>query len=103
MSLLDCNYCYSEWSTVVDISIPPPSFKPVSLSLLRSPLSKTPKHVIFNPINILTVFIILQGKETKIKKNPKEEKKLIQKVKVKRKKSMDLRLLRQRKFFTAAW
>ena len=31
-----------EWSTVVDISIPPPSFKPVSLSLSRSPNSKTP-------------------------------------------------------------
>ena len=41
-----------EWSTVVDISIPPPSFKPVSLSLPRSPLSKTPKQVFFNPINI---------------------------------------------------
>ena len=38
-----------EWSTVVDISIPPPSFKPVSLSLSRSPLSKTPKQVFFNP------------------------------------------------------
>ena len=36
-----------EWSTVVDISIPPPSFKLVSLSSPRSPLSKTPKHVIF--------------------------------------------------------
>jgi phosphoenolpyruvate synthase/pyruvate phosphate dikinase len=36
-----------EWSTVVDISIPPPSFKPVSLSSPCSPLSKTPKHVIF--------------------------------------------------------
>ena len=32
---------------VVDISITPPSFKPVSLSLFRSPLSKTPKHVFF--------------------------------------------------------
>ena len=30
-----------EWSTVVDISIPPHSFKLVSLSLSRSPLSKT--------------------------------------------------------------
>jgi hypothetical protein len=36
-----------ELSTVVDISIPPPSFKPVLLSSPRSPLSKTPKHVIF--------------------------------------------------------
>jgi len=36
-----------EWSTVVDISIHPPSFKLVSLSSPRSPLSKTPKHVIF--------------------------------------------------------
>ena len=36
-----------EWSTVVDISIKPPSFKPVSLSSPRSPLSKTPKHVNF--------------------------------------------------------
>ena len=34
-----------EWSTVVDISIPSPSFKPVSLSFSRSPLSKTPKQV----------------------------------------------------------
>ena len=35
-------------STVVDISIPPPSFKPVSLSLLRiSSISKTPKQVVF--------------------------------------------------------
>ena len=34
-------------STVVDISIPPPSFRLVSLSLSCSPLSKTPKHVIF--------------------------------------------------------
>ena len=44
-----------EWSTVVSISIHPPSFKPVSLSLSRSPLSKTPKQVFFNPINILTL------------------------------------------------
>ena len=36
-----------EWSTVVDISIPPPSFKPVLLLSPRSPLSKTPKQVIF--------------------------------------------------------
>ena len=32
-----------------------PSFKPVSLSLSRSPLSKTPKQVFFNPIHILTL------------------------------------------------
>ena len=45
-----------EWSTVVDISITPPSFKPVSLSLSRSPLSKTPKQVFFfNVINILSL------------------------------------------------
>ena len=41
-----------EWSTVVNIFIHPPSFKPVSLSLSRSSLSKTPKQVFFNPINI---------------------------------------------------
>ena len=34
-------------STVVDISIPSPSFKPLLLSLSRSPLSKTPKQVFF--------------------------------------------------------
>jgi hypothetical protein len=34
-------------STVVDISIPPLSFKPVSLVLPRSSLSKTPKQVFF--------------------------------------------------------
>ena len=34
-------------STVVDISIKPPSFKRVSLSSPRYPLSKTPKQVIF--------------------------------------------------------
>ena len=45
-----------EWSTVVDISIPPPFFRPVLLSLLRSPLSKTPKQVFFNPINIFDSF-----------------------------------------------
>ena len=45
-----------EWSTVVDISIPPPYFKPVSLYLSRSLLSKTPKQVFFNPINILNSF-----------------------------------------------
>ena len=39
-------------STVVDISIPPPSFKPIALPLSRSPLSKTPKQVFINPINI---------------------------------------------------
>ena len=36
-----------EWSTVVDISMTPPSFKLVPLSLPRSPLSKTPKQVFF--------------------------------------------------------
>jgi len=36
-----------EWSTVVDISIKPSSFKLVSLSSPRSPLSKTPKQVFF--------------------------------------------------------
>ena len=36
-----------EWSTVVDIYTKPPSFKLVSLSSPRSPLSKTPKQVIF--------------------------------------------------------
>ena len=41
-------------STVVDISIPPPSFKPVSLSLSRiSFYSKTPKQVFFNPIKYI--------------------------------------------------
>ena len=49
----------SEWSTVVDFSIPPPSFKHVSLSSPRSPLSKTPKQVIFNPINIFDTFTTL--------------------------------------------
>ena len=43
---------HREWSTVVKISIPPPSFKPVSMSLSRSLVSKTPKQVFFNPINI---------------------------------------------------
>ena len=37
----------SKWSTVVSISITPSSFKPVSLSLSRLPLSKTPKQVFF--------------------------------------------------------
>ena len=36
-----------EWSTVVDISIKPPSFQHVPLPPPRSPLSKTLKHVIF--------------------------------------------------------
>ena len=44
-----------EWSTVVNISIKPPSFKPVSLSLSRFSLFKTPKQVFFNPIHILTL------------------------------------------------
>ena len=42
-----------EWSTVVSISIPPPSFKLVLLSSPRSPLSKTPKKVFFNPIKYI--------------------------------------------------
>ena len=41
-----------EWSTVVDILIIPPSFQSVSLFLSRSPLSKTPKQIFFNPLNI---------------------------------------------------
>ena len=45
-----------EWSTVVSISISPPSFKPLSLYLSCSPLSKTPKQVFFNPINIFDSF-----------------------------------------------
>ena len=44
-----------EWSTVVNISIHPPSFKPVPLSLSRSSLCKTPKQVFFNPIHIWTL------------------------------------------------
>ena len=49
-----CNRVYG--STVVDISIPPPSFKPVSLSSSRSPLSlKHPNMSFFNVINILTL------------------------------------------------
>ena len=36
-----------EWSTVVDISIKPPSFKLVTLPSPRFLPSKTPKHVIF--------------------------------------------------------
>ena len=48
-----CNYRQSEWSTVVDIFIPPPSFKPVSLPLSRSPLYlKHPNKSFFNAINI---------------------------------------------------
>jgi len=46
-------------SNVVDISIPPPSFKPVALFLSRSPVSKTPKQVFFNPINIFDIFTVL--------------------------------------------
>ena len=38
---------HANGSTVVDISIPPPSFKLVPLSSPRSPLSKTPKQVFF--------------------------------------------------------
>ena len=49
-----------EWSTVDDISIPLPSFKPVSLSLSRSSRSKTPKQVFFNPINIFDSFTFVQ-------------------------------------------
>ena len=33
-----------------------PSFKPLSLYLSRSPLSKTSKQVFFNPINIFVTF-----------------------------------------------
>ena len=40
-------------STVVEISIPLPSFKPVSLYLSRYPLSKTPKQVFFYPIKYI--------------------------------------------------
>ena len=36
-------------SNADDISIPPPSFELVSLSLSPSPLSKIPKQVFFNP------------------------------------------------------
>ena len=47
-----CNRVYG--STVIDISIPPPSFQPVSLSLSRiSFYSKTPKQVFFNPIKYI--------------------------------------------------
>ena len=44
-------------STVVDISIPPSSFKPVSLSLSRSPLFlKYSNKFFFNPINIFWIY-----------------------------------------------
>ena len=46
-------------STVVDISITLPSFKPVALSLSRSSLSKTPKQVFFDPIHIFDSFTTL--------------------------------------------
>jgi len=46
-------------STVVDISITPPSFKPVSLYLSRSSPFKTPKQVFFNPMHILDTFTTL--------------------------------------------
>ena len=48
VTILDCNYRYSEWKrTVVDISIPP-SFKPVSLSNSRiCCILKTLKQVHF--------------------------------------------------------
>ena len=54
----DGKYSNANGSTVVDISIPPPSFKPVSLYLSRSPLSKTPKQVFFNPINIFLLSVL---------------------------------------------
>ena len=38
---------HRKWSTVVDISITPLSFKPVSLSLSRSPLSKNTQTSLF--------------------------------------------------------
>ena len=38
VSILSEESEHREWSTVVKISIPPPSFKPVPLSLSRSPL-----------------------------------------------------------------
>ena len=44
---------HANGSTVVDISIPPPPFKLVPLSSPRSPLSKTPKQVFFNPIKYI--------------------------------------------------
>ena len=43
-------------STVVDISMTPPSFKPDSLFLSRSHLSKTPKQVFFDVVNIFDIF-----------------------------------------------
>jgi hypothetical protein len=50
---------HREWSTVVDISIPPPFFKLVLLFFSRSSLSKIPKQVFFNPINIFDIFYTL--------------------------------------------
>ena len=45
-----------EWSTVVKISIPPPSFKPVPLSLSRiSSIVKHPNKSFFNVFNIWTL------------------------------------------------
>ena len=48
-----------EWSTLVDIFKTLPSFKPILLFLSRSPLSKTPKQVFFNPIHIFVTFTTL--------------------------------------------
>ena len=46
-----------EWSTVVDISIPPLSFKHILLSLSRiSSFLKHPNKSFFNPINIFDTF-----------------------------------------------
>ena len=46
-------------STVVDISIPPPSFKLVSLSLSRiSSILKHPNKSFFNVINIFDIFLL---------------------------------------------
>ena len=67
-------------STVVDISMTPPSFKPVSLFLSRSPLSKTPKQVFFNPTKYIlntfthsiTVFLIYFFRLTAIQRLRKE-------------------------------
>ena len=47
VSILSEESVHREWSTVVDISITPPSFKPVSFSLSRFSLSKTSKQVFF--------------------------------------------------------
>ena len=62
-----------EWSTVVDISTKPPSFKLVPLSSPRSPPSKTPKHVIFLTLSTLftlstPVKIYFDVKMKKVKK-----------------------------------